>query len=328
MGWFWGSSTESSKDDAYQKLDPKLREFLDRESPVKYRAPTPENTPATPKSSDAASNQYRSQLGIAPSAESAEKTTTPPKVPTESLYQDGRYAHLWKDYKSLEDVEGSKSDQDRLADVIDAFNERKAMIGRAAVENCVFEQIAEKDCFDRGGWHARTTMCRAEAKVFNRCYTMQSRFLKALGYLSMERTPEEDEKIQMHADKLYQEMLQREKVAEEAKAAGKPAPAFQPLLDPQSTAEALGVKTDAPQKSGLDMFSAEKKQQIEANLAGKTPQERELEIQLLVAEAHAKVEYTYKVSDYLHEEKAKRADRRERGRETFGDSIKRLWGWS
>lgn len=328
MGWLWGSSSESSKDDPYKKLDPKLREFLDRESPPKYEPADPKNNSSAPKSPDAASGQYRSQTGLTSPSAPAANTAATTKVPQESLYPDGRYANLWKDYKSLEEVEGSKSDQDRLADVIDSFNERKAMIGRAAVENCVFEQIAQKDCFDRGGWNARMTMCRTEAKAFNRCYAMQSRFLKALGYLSMDRTPEEDEKIQMHADKLYQEMLHRETIAEEAKAAGKPVPVYKPLLNAQSAAEALGIKSPGPQQSGLDVFPADKRKQIEASLAGKTPEERDLEVQLLVAESQSSAEYVKKVGDYLEEDSAKRADRRQRGRETFGDTIKRLWGWS
>lgn len=335
MGWFWGS--DSGKDDPYQKLDPKLREFLDKESPLKYEHLKPE--PREPVSEDAASNEYRSQLGLSEPAHvlSKKESGSTSSVPPESLYQDGRYADIWKNYTPLQQIEQSqRSDQDRLADVIDAFNERKAQIGRAAVENCVFEQLAEHDCFDKGGFYARMTMCRTETRTFNRCYTMQSRFLKALGYLSMNRTPEEEEKIQMHADKLYQEMMHREKLTEEAKTAGVPEPAFKPLLNAQSAAEALGVTTlseagsakVAPQApSGLDVFPVDKRELIEKSLASKSPRERDLEIELLVAEAQATKEYGQKIGEYFNEEKSSRADRRERGRETLGDTIKRMWGW-
>lgn len=338
MGWFWGSDTKSSSEDAYSKLDPALREFLDKESPYKYRPAPSKSAP-----SDTSSDTYRSQLGIvqeAPSKtrEPTKTTPTPSAPPPESLYQDGRYAHLWKNYKPLAEEEAAqRNDQDRLTDVIDAYNERKAQIGRAAVENCVFEQLAERDCFTRGGWHAKMTMCREENKAFNRCYTMQSRFLKALGYLSMERTADEDEKIQMHADKLYQEMMGREKAALEAKEKGVPEPPYRPLLDADAAARAMGLKpaatlegvlAEAPQKKhGLDIYSAEKRKEIEKRLAGKTPADRELEVQLMVAESKASVEYADKITQYYDEERKTRADRRERGKETFGDGIKRLWGW-
>ena len=74
----------------------------------------------------------------------------------------------------------------------------------------------------------------------------------------------------MHADKLYHEMLERERVAAEAKAAGQPEPVFKPLLNERSAAEALGQRA-APvassKKPALEIFSAEKRQQIEASLA-------------------------------------------------------------
>lgn len=345
MGWFWGSNDKPSSDDAYSKLDPSLREFLDKESPYRYRpAPSNSTTSEAPTSAAASTDTYRSQLGIvqeepSKSREPTKPTPTPTTSapPPESLYQDGRYAHLWKNYKPLAEQEAAqRNDQDRLNDVIDAYNERKAQIGRAAVENCVFEQLAERDCFARGGWHAKMTMCREENKAFNRCYTMQSRFLKALGYLSMERTEEDDEKIQMHADKLYQEMLAREKVAQEAKEKGLQEPEYKPLLDADAAARAMGLKPTplagsakelSLKEKGLDIYSVEKRKEIEKRLAGKAPAERDLEVQLMVAESQASVEYADRISQYYEEERKTRADRRERGRETFGDSIKRLWGW-
>lgn len=360
MGWFWGSSSDNessrSMGDAYSKLDPSLREFLDKESPVKYH-------PGTKTSQNAQQQEsYRSQIGItngeSTSAASTSDTTT--QVPKESLYQDGRYAHLWKNYQPIADVEASqRSDQDRLTDVIEAYNDRKAQIGRAAVENCVFEQMAEHDCFKKGGLQAKLTMCHAENKAFNRCYQMQSRFLKALGYLGMERTADEEERIQMHADKLYQEMLAREKAIAKAKEEGLPEPDFKPLLNNASVADAMGVKplpptqstasasasvSEAlaaaqsksqpqplpavlPKKEGLDIYAADKRKEIEKRLAGKSKMERELEIQLLVAESNASVEYAEKIRDYYDEERVARAQRKERGRQTFGDTMKSLWGW-
>lgn len=353
MGWLWSSSSDATKpkEDAYQKLDPSLREFLDRESPARNQHTPKTATDTQPRPS------YREQLGLTKSEDrnpdaAADAENQKPIVPPESLYQDGRYAHLWKNYVPLAEAEGSlRSDTDQLQQVIEQYNERKAQIGRTAVENCVFEQLAESDCFMNGGWSARMTMCREENRAFNRCYTMQSKFLKALGYMSMQRTAEEEEKIQMHADRLYQEMLAREKSLQQAKEAGLPEPTFKPLLNNATAAAAMGVdavpKTNTSvssavaaataatpaipaqtqNRSPLDIYSEEKRKAIEARLAGKTPAERELEIQLLVADSNNSAEYAGKIEEYFKEEQKSRADRRERGRETFGDTIKRMWGW-
>lgn len=163
MGWLWGKSDppKSSDSDPLRDLDPSLRDFLSKESPVKYTpappppAPPPETT--TP----------------APSRE-AEPSSTP-VVPAESLYPDGRYAHLWTSYKSLSAIEAeSKSDQEKLLDILEGYKERKAQIGRAAVENCVEEQLAVNDCYDTGRWRDKLMMCRGENRAFERCYIMQS----------------------------------------------------------------------------------------------------------------------------------------------------------
>ncbi|KAL1305580.1 hypothetical protein AAFC00_007185 [Neodothiora populina] len=335
MGWFWGSTdnqgASTSSKDAYNDLDPSLRDFLEKESPYRHQ-PAPK--PAQQQQQQQESQSYRSQLGITKPDESA---TTPPAsstpassdskaaVPQESLFKDGRYAHLWKTYTPMSEIEASsRTDQDRLTDVVEAYNERKAQIGRAAVENCVFEQIAEHECFKKGGVQARLTMCSEQNKAFNRCYTMQSRFLKALGYLSMERSEAEEERIQMHADSLYQEMIAREKAAAKAIDEGLPVPKFEPLIN---NAAATDVSASENKGKGLDMYTAERRKEIEASLAGKSPDERELDIQLLVAEQNASREYAEKIQEYFQDEKKLRADRKERGRETFGDSIKRIWGW-
>lgn len=345
MGWLWSDKESNGlHDDAYSKLDPALKDFLDKESPLKYQdtlPPSQKAPPPAPSSQDAAPNTYRSQLGIdKPGLNQQKQDSAPqhdkPEVPPESLFQDGRYAHLWKNYRSLKEIEQTgTSDQDRLAAVVDAYKERKAQIGRAAIENCVLEQITEKDCFSKGDWHARMTMCREENKAFNRCYTMQSRFLKALGYLSNQRTPEEEELIQMHADKLYQEMMDRERITEEAKKEGREAPVFAPLIRsrdaaPATSGESAWAKVRAQaqaQPAEPFQLSEEQQKSLQERMAGKSQQEKELELELFKMEQKSKTEYAMQIQGVLEEEKQHRAERRERGRETVGDSIKRLWGW-
>ncbi|KAJ8605283.1 hypothetical protein MRB53_041477 [Persea americana] len=342
MGWFWNSTSPGQGREPYSSLDPELRKFLDKESSTQHddTTPTASGPPAT-SSHDQFKYQKRLGLGapgINTTKQNALESDNQQSVPVESLYQDGRYAHLWKGYRSQTDMEqASRSDQDQLSDVIEAYNDRKAEIGRAAVENCVEYQIAVQECFSNGSWSQTFSMCKAENKAFNRCYTMQARFLKALGYLAMQRTPEEDERIQMHADKLYNEMLQREEIVKKAKEEGLEAPEFPPLIQAASTTKALGEQSawalarqraqDNGISTNMSAFSPEKQEEIKKQISGLSPTERELELQLLAAEGRAQMEYAEQLKLRMEEEKQHRRDRRERGKETVGDTIKRLWGW-
>lgn len=169
MGWFWGSSDDNDggKKDAFQDLDPSLREFLKKESPVKYEpAPTKPTAPSVPAPS--------------PQPRQSDSNTNPdgsskPKIPPQSLFQDGRYAEYWESYRPQVDIEAEvKTDQEQISDVIEGYKYRKSEIGRAALENCALEQWDVSECFKNGGWASRMTMCRVENRKFDRCFMMQS----------------------------------------------------------------------------------------------------------------------------------------------------------
>ncbi|KAK5163104.1 uncharacterized protein LTR77_010888 [Saxophila tyrrhenica] len=337
MGWFWDSKPAG---DTYSKLDPSLKDFLDKESSSQNATTQPvPRSGEVPRSAEGASTTYRSQIGLPTSPNTPSDQQAQPSVPAESLFQDGRYAHLWATYRPQSSVEAAgKTDQDRLADVVDSYRDRKAAIGRAALENCVMEQMAEKECFSTGGWKKMMGMCRKENKDFNRCYTMQSRFLKALGYLSNTyATADEEERIQMHADRLYHEMLAREKAIEQAEKEGQAAPTFAPLMQQDHVVQALGPESayararqrakDEMLPTNLSAYPPEKQDEIRDRLKGLNDWQKEVEMQLIAAESRAQLEYAEKVKATMEEERAHRADRRERGKETAGDTIKRYWGW-
>lgn len=341
MGWFWGKpdTSNTATNDPYSKLDPALRDFLEKESPLKYKDTQPSNSQPSP----AADHDYRAQVGLdKPGLTQENQNAAPrqnaPAVPPESLYQDGRYADLWKTYRPEAEIQtASKSDQDRMRDVFDAYSERKAAIGRAAIENCVMEQMAEKECFMHGSWSKRMTMCRDENRAFLRCYEMQSRFMKALGYLSQPRSADEEEKIQMHADKLYGQMLEREAAAEVAKQEGLELPKAAPLIQEEATTKALGadsawsrVRKQASEQNvstALSSYAPEKQEVIRNRIKDMSPQEKELELQLIAAESRAQLEYADQIKGAMEKDKVERAERRARGKETAGDQLKRLWGW-
>lgn len=175
MAWLWGSKRSSSAD-PHRELDSDLKDFLEKETPSTY-------TPAAPK-------PFR--LSEVPS----ENTTFDPhaeetggSLPTESLFQDGRYAHLWKNYRPLSEIEdATKSDQEKLMDVLEGYKERKRTIGRVALENCALEQFELQDCYANGSIADRMVLCRRQRKAFDRCYTLQAVSLDTAPALCQWRT--------------------------------------------------------------------------------------------------------------------------------------------
>jgi hypothetical protein len=175
MGWFWGASdsngSNSSEEDPLRNLDPTLRDFLAKESPVKYSSSNPPAqaqaapTPAPQPEHHSTPKQQTSESG----------TDTASQVPPQSLFKDGRYAHIWSTYQPQAEVEAAfKSDAEKINDVLEGFKHRRAEIGRAALENCALEQWDVNECFRNGGIATRVTMCRAENRKFERCYTVQA----------------------------------------------------------------------------------------------------------------------------------------------------------
>lgn len=326
MGWFDGWFGSGSRDsDPLRRLDPKLREFLERESPIKYTTTTTSNS-AGALGDDKQKPQQEQQA--------QQQAQQQPVVPAESLFPDGRYAHLWKTYRPLAAVEAeTKSDHEKLTDVLEAYKERRAAIGRAALENCAEEQAAWSACMKGGGWTARLTLCRDEVQRFERCYTGQSRLLKALGYLSVYgRGADVDEEIQMRADALYHRMLAQEREIERARAEGREPPAFAPLLDNVAppaaadtaaaaataaaavpTAGAAGAKGGVPEPSPATLKAWKER------LEKLPPEEREAEEQALRAEHRAKAEMAAQIQGVWEEQAKAREARKREGKETLLD---------
>jgi hypothetical protein len=334
MGWFWGASDSNNGEksqDPLRGLDPSLRDFLAKESPVKYSSSNP---PAAPETAPAHTPSAASKSAV---PEHPSSTPTEPKLPQESLFKDGRYAHLWKTYQPQAEAEAEgKSDQEKINDVLEGYKYRKAEIGRAALENCALEQWQVNECFRDGGWASRLTMCRAENRELERCYLMQSvrfwfidavdaclirlqKFLKALGYLStFDRPPELDEKIQMHADTLYHRMLEQEKATEAAKAEGRPVPKFPPLLSSKSKNSVNPVDGGRLQASDL---KPKVQEGFKKRLEGLTAEEREVEERAIKAEIQAGVQVAEQLGSIYEKQAEERRIRKEQGKETIGDKI-------
>jgi len=371
MGWldsFW------RRDDPLNDLDldPSLRKYLEDQAPKSYstgseQAAAEASKAKSTQDSNASPETYRGLFGLDkhndPEAQQREKNrqTTPappdavltekperatPIVPSQSLFPDGRYAHLWANYKPPSELAlAGKSDQEKLLDVVGGFKERQTEVSRAALENCADLQFALSECFRTGGWKSRMSMCRTENQALSRCMTMQGKLLRALGYLSLyERSEAESERIQMHADRLYGEMLEREKKMQEAKARGEKEPVFKPLLkgfeddDTMATTGAAGDRVEGE----IMATAAERAQKGERVSYDSLPEQMKLKLrnarlkgldgdELVLAKLEleqdiaVKLDLVRKLNERYVEEKRERDERREKGEERFGDMVKRYF---
>ncbi|KAI1328880.1 hypothetical protein F5Y16DRAFT_367532 [Xylariaceae sp. FL0255] len=330
MGW-WDSlwASNAGADDPLRKLDPKLREFLEKESPIKYNSNEGRDRQNIDSSSAATktttTSTTSSTASTASTSSSSSTTTTTPTtsenasssgVPSESQFQDGRYAHLWKTYRPLADIEAeTKSDHEKLMDVLEGYKDRKSQIGRAALENCALEQVDWRECMNNPSFTERMTMCRDQVRKFEKCYMTQTRLLKALGYLStLHRSPEVEEEIQMHADTLYHRMLTQEAEIDLARKEGRPIPKFAPVV-----AKPL---VSAPEKE----LTPEQEETLKTRLEKVPEEEKAAEAEAYKAEVRAKAEVASRVQGLWKQQEEERKMRKERGEETLWDKVAGAFG--
>lgn len=143
----------------------------------------------------------------------------------------------------------------------------------------------------------------------------EQRLLKALGYLNaIGSSPEMDERIQMHADKLYHQMLEQDAAIEKAKAEGLPEPAFEPVI-PRNVAE-----------DQVANLSEEAKKRYQDALDKVDERERAAEEAAIQAEMRSKAEMVGKVKELWKEQEAERQARKAKGEETLKDKVAALFG--
>ncbi|KIX00165.1 uncharacterized protein Z518_10302 [Rhinocladiella mackenziei CBS 650.93] len=301
MGWFWGG--RNSQNDPAKSLDDDLKQFLKDQQPRPY-------VPAElPKPSEQQSLKTPEQA-----IPDTNKSFEDRDLPKESLFQDGRYKHIWKTYVPQDEIMTATTTP--VERVLSAKKDRRQTIHKAALENCAFEEELQQACFKSGDWaqkiRGRMTMCHEETKAFNRCYTLQAKFLQALGYMTSATSSNEDEeKIQMHADKLYHRMMDYEAAVEEAKRNNQPIPPLSSLFNPKRPAPTL-------EQMALPKAMEEK---MKKPLHEYPPHERELVAKAALQEAklsdlHAEDLFTYTVT--MNED---RKNRQAWLTKTFGEAI-------
>ncbi|KAJ4504472.1 hypothetical protein HRR83_008448 [Exophiala dermatitidis] len=300
MGWFWGG--KSSQDDPTKSLDDDLKQFLKDQQPRPY---VPAEVPRPPEQPDTKPTK--------PLPDTNQSFEDRP-LPKESLFPDGRYRDIWKTYVPQNEIAAATTTP--VERVLAARKDRSRSIHKAALENCAFEEELQQDCFKTGAWSkkikGRMTMCHEETKAFNRCYALQAKFLQALGYMTSSTSSDEDEeKIQMHADKLYHRMMDYEAEVDDATRNGRPIPPLTSLFSPNRPAPTL-------EQISLPKPMEEK---LKKPLHEYPPHERELVARAALQEAKLTDLYAEDLFNYTVTMNEDRKRRQAWLSKTFGEAV-------
>lgn len=155
---------------------------------------------------------------------------------------------------------------------------------------------------------------------------LEQRFLQALGYASsFEWDEANEERIQMHADKLYHQMLDYEKRVEAAKAAGTEPPPLTSLFHPEQKPLSAASTADSQQKQPTVQIPGG--ESIPAGFKPSkplwqlTPHERELEIRAHNAQLEQHQVYAKEASPFMKSHDDAREKRRQKAVSWFGETI-------
>jgi hypothetical protein len=161
---------------------------------------------------------------------------------------------------------------------------------------------------------------------FGAMLILKKKFLQALGYASsFEYDPAKEERIQMHADKLYHQMLDYEERVKEAKAAGTEIPPvtslFHPEKGPQPPSQEQvpeGSKAKVVIPGGEPIPEGLKPSKPLWQL---TPHERELEIRSHNAQLEQQKLYFEEASPFVKAQEETRTKRQEKAVSWFGETL-------
>lgn len=143
---------------------------------------------------------------------------------------------------------------------------------------------------------------------------------------TFDSTPEEDERIQMHADKLYTRMLEQEKAVEAAKKAGQPLPTFPSILSPQSILATSSTPKATPIPQKPEARRSDGAIALENNLKAKLDkiedlEEREVEKRAIEGDMRVNEELAKHVGTIRDRQAAERQRRKEEGKLSMGDVL-------
>ena len=124
-------------------------------------------------------------------------------------------------------------------------------------------------------------------------------------------TPEHDERVQLHADKLYHRMIDYEKAVEEARENDDPIPELKSLFDhnkPLPDPETLRVPPGVERK-------------MKKPISKLTPHERELAVAAWKMEMKSNQGYAKDLTEYMEEQHESKKKRQETLTRIFGETV-------
>lgn len=119
----------------------------------------------------------------------------------------------------------------------------------------------------------------------------------------------------MHADKLYTNMLQKEKEINEARAQGREVPDMSTVFD------------DNRRPPELDHLTEKGRQQLEERTKGMTPAEKDLEERAFAGEIRAGTDTIARLEQHRAEVRQARIERIESGKARTFDGLHKWLGW-
>jgi len=120
-----------------------------------------------------------------------------------------------------------------------------------------------------------------------------------------------EEDIQMHADALYNRMLEQEAQVEEAKKEGRAVPKFTPLV-PKPMVAIAATQTE---------LTPEQQETLRARLEKVPEEDRAAEEEAFKGEMRAKAEVASRVQGLWRQQEMDRQMRKEKGEETLWDRV-------
>ena len=325
MAWFWGGSNNHSNDkDPTKSLDPTLKDFLDSQQPRPY-IPAQAPPPPPPQPSEPSPPPNPPPDRFIPDTNAKHSPSHP--IPHESLFPDGRYAHLWSTYTPQDTITASTTST--LERIVSARKDRRELLHRAALENCAFEHELQQNCLTSGSAaqraKARLTLCREESRAFTRCYQLQGKFLQALGYLSAGTTTTDDaheERIQMHADILYHRMMDYEAAVDHARRHNTPIPPLTSVFSAARPAPTIEQElATLPAHIARKLANPNNQHTNSQELEQLPPHERELAVRAALQEAKMSHLYTAEMRAYAREMEGKRRERQRWMSRYFGEPV-------
>lgn len=152
--------------------------------------------------------------------------------------------------------------------------------------------------------------------------------MQALGYAaSLDWDAHKEERIQLHADKLYHQMLDYEQRAAEARAAGREPPPITSLFRPDAQPVASHTLPNARSPSDSDNIVIPGGETFpegytpHTSLKDLTPHERELAVRSVNAEIEQNKAYADEARPFVQKQQEARAKRQEKAKGWFGETI-------